>query len=156
MKPKIQRNSRDENTQIKSGEIPSRFEANTHVNSQKDADARWVKKNNADYFGYKNHVRQDAASRIVVKHMITSASVHDFQTAEDLLDDKDKGEDLYADSAYSGAPQEKIISDREMNNQVHKKGSRNHPLTDEQKERNRQNPEYVHGWNIFSALWKTR
>jgi IS5 family transposase len=134
----IQRNSREENAQIKSGEIPSRFEENPHVNSQKDTDARRVKKNNVSYFGYKNHVRQDAASKPVVKYMVTDAGVHDSQTAEDLLDDKDKGGDLYADSAYSGEPQEKIISGKEMNSQVCEKGSRNHPLTDEQKESNRQ------------------
>jgi len=39
-----QRNSREENRQIKSGEIPARFETNPHVKSQKDTDARWVKK----------------------------------------------------------------------------------------------------------------
>jgi IS5 family transposase len=92
----IQRNSRDENRQIKQGEIPARFEDNPHVNSQKDADARWVKKNNVSYFGYKNHVRQDAASKLVVKYMVTDASVHDSKTVEELLDDRDKGEDLYS------------------------------------------------------------
>jgi IS5 family transposase len=63
----IQRNSREENAQIKSGEIPSRFEASAHVKSQKDTDARWTKKNSVSHFGCKNHVRQDAASKLVVK-----------------------------------------------------------------------------------------
>ena len=35
-----QRNSREENKQIKAGEIPARFEENPHVYSQKDTDAR--------------------------------------------------------------------------------------------------------------------
>jgi transposase len=47
-----QRNSREENKQIKSGEIPARFEENPHVKSQKDTDARWTKKNNVSFFGY--------------------------------------------------------------------------------------------------------
>jgi IS5 family transposase len=104
----IQRNSRDENRQIKQGEIPSRFEENPHVKSQKDTDARRVKKNNISYFGYENHVKQDAGSKLVVKYMVTDASVHDSKTVEELLDDRDKGEDLYADPAYSGVPQKKI------------------------------------------------
>ena len=55
-----------------------------------------------------------------------------------MLDEHDSGEDFYADSAYSGEPQEKIIAAKEMNNKVCEKGSRNHPLTDKQKESNRE------------------
>jgi IS5 family transposase len=133
-----QRNSREENAQIKSGEIPERFEKNPHVKSQKDTDARWTKKNNERYFGYKNHVKQDAGSKLVVKYMVTDASVHDSNATYDLLDDKDKGEEFYADSAYSGEPQEKIIAGKEMINKVCEKGARNHPLTEEQKAGNRE------------------
>ena len=132
-----QRNSREENKQIKEGEIPERFEANPHVKSQKDTDARWVKKNNVNYYGYKNHVKQDACSKIVVKYTVTDASVHDSQETKVLLDEKDKDEAFYADSAYTGEPQEKIIADKKMINKVCEKGKRNHPLTDEQKANNR-------------------
>ena len=90
-----------------------------------------------NYFGYRNHVKQDAGSKTVVKYMVTDASVHDSGATGKLLDEKDKGEDFYADSAYSGEPQEKIIPGKEMNNRVCEKGTRNHPLTDEQKESNR-------------------
>jgi IS5 family transposase len=133
-----QRNSREENKQIKANEVPERINANPHVKSQKDLDARWTKKNNVSYFGYKNHVKQDAGSKLVVKYMITDASVHDSNATDELLDENDKGEDFYADSAYSGEPQEKIIADKEMNNKVCEKGVRNHPLTDEQKSNNRE------------------
>jgi len=133
-----QRNSREENKQIKSGEIPERFEKNPHVKSQKDTDARWTQKNKVNYFGYKNHVKEDAGSKIVLKYLVTDASVHDSGATDALLDDKDKGEDCYADSAYSGEPQEKIISGKEMNNKVCEKGSRNHPLTEEQIANNRE------------------
>jgi IS5 family transposase len=132
------RNSREENKQIKDGEIPARFEANPHVKSQKDTDARWTKKNKVNYFGYKNHVKEDAGSKIIVKYMVTDASVHDSQATEELLDEKDKGEDFYADSAYSGEPQEKIIAGKEMNNKVCEKGARNRPLTEEQIASNRE------------------
>ena len=133
-----QRNSRDENKQIKQGEIPQRIESNPHIKSQKDTDARWVKKNHVNFFGYKNHVKQDAASKLVVGYHVTDASVHDSNATDILLGERDKGEDLFADSAYSGAPQEKIIAGKEMNNQVCEKGSRNHPLTEDQKENNRE------------------
>ena len=133
-----QRNSREENKQIKEGEIPARFESNPHVKSQKDLDARWTKKNNVNCYGYKNHIKQDAGSKLIVNYTVTDASVHDSQVTEALLEAKDSGEDFYADSAYSGEPQEKIISSAEMNNRVCEKGVRNRPLTDEQKARNRE------------------
>ena len=98
-----QRNKKEENKQIKEGIIPERFEANPHactsrstsVKSQKDTDARWTQKNNVHYFGYKNHAKQDAGSKIIVGYTVTDASVHDSQVTEELLDETDKGEDFY-------------------------------------------------------------
>jgi IS5 family transposase len=133
-----QRNSRDENAQIKSGEIPESFTQNPHKQSQKDTDARWTKKNNVSYFGYKNHTKEDAKSKLIIKYIVTDASVHDSNATDSLLDDKDKGEAFYADSAYSGAPGEAIIKEKEMINQVCEKGTGNHPLTEEQKASNRE------------------
>ena len=133
-----QRNSREENRQIKKGEIPESFSDHPHKLSQKDMDARWTKKNKVSFFGYKDHVKQDAGSKFILKYKVTDASVHDSQATESLLDkEKDQGEDFYADSAYGGKSQEKIISDNQMNNMVCEKGTRNHPLTEEQKENNR-------------------
>ena len=70
--------------------------------------------------------------------MVTDASVHDSNVTEILLNDKDKGEEFYADSACSGASQELIISGKEMVNWVCEKGARNRPLTEEQKAGNRE------------------
>ena len=52
-----QRNTREENNQIKNGEIPKEWEKNTHKLAQKDTDARWTKKNDETHYGYKNHVK---------------------------------------------------------------------------------------------------
>jgi transposase, IS5 family len=43
---------------------------------------------------------------------------------------------LYADSAYSGAPIAEKIPEK-IKNQIHEKGYRNKPLTDEQKAENK-------------------
>jgi IS5 family transposase len=131
-----QRNTRDENAQIKAGVIPESFSENPHRQSQKDTDARWVQKNKVNYFGYKNHVKQDAKSKLITKYMVTDASVHDSNATDILLDERDKDEEFYADSAYSGVPQEAIIAAKEMVNQVCEKGARNRPLTQEQKAAN--------------------
>jgi IS5 family transposase len=133
-----QRNKREENVQIKAGEIPESFAKNPHKFRQKDTDARWTKKNDINYFGYKNHIKEDAKSKLITKYLVTDASVHDSQATEELLDENDKGEDFYADSAYAGEPQEKIIESKGMINKVCEKGTRNHPLTEEQKASNKE------------------
>jgi IS5 family transposase len=133
-----QRNHRDENTQIKSGDIPESFKANPHKLAQKDTDARWTKKNDVSYFGYKDHVKQDAKSKIITKYTVTDASVHDSNATDTLLDENDRDESFFADSAYSGAPQEAIIKRKGMENEVCEKGTKSHPLTEEQKANNRE------------------
>jgi IS5 family transposase len=132
-----QRNSRDENQQIKEGKTPESFLKAPTKLAQKDVDARWTKKNGISYFGYKNHVKVDSKSKIITGYQVSSASVHDSQPMEDLLDDKDALEDFYADSAYTGQCQEKIIKSKKMHSKVCEKGYRNKPLTDVQKENNR-------------------
>lgn len=131
-----QRNSKSDNDLIKSGEVPGSISSNPHRKAQKDTDARWTKKNGVSYFGYKNHVKSDAKSKLIVKYMVTDASVHDSNATGELLDEKDKNEPFYADSAYTGESQEKIIAEKEMINHVCEKGYRNHPLTEEQKANN--------------------
>ncbi|MDR1338605.1 MAG: IS5 family transposase, partial [Prevotellaceae bacterium] len=114
------------------------FKQKPHRLSQKDTDARWTKKHSQSFFGYKNHVKEDAGSKLITKYTVTDASVHDSQATDPLLDGKDTGECFYADSAYSGASQEKIIESRGMENQVCEKGYKNKPLTEEQKAGNRE------------------
>lgn len=132
-----QRNSREDNKTIKSGEIPASFTENEAKLAQKDTDARWTKKNSQTFFGYKNHVKADAKSKIITKYVVTSASVHDSQALNDLLDETDAQQDLYADSAYTGEKQEATIENAEMTNKVCEKGYKNAPLTDEQKDNNK-------------------
>ncbi|CAN1565444.1 COG3039 Transposase and inactivated derivatives, IS5 family [Flavobacteriaceae bacterium] len=133
-----QRNSRAENTEIKSGNTPESFEENSNKKSQKDLDARWTKKNNVSYYGYKNHVKVDAKSKLILKYEVTDASVHDSQVLENLLDEKDADEDFSGDSAYSGENQRNIISQKEMNDKTCKKGYRNNPLTEQEIATNRE------------------
>ena len=139
-----QRNSREENKVLKEGSIPQDWKEEKHKNklSHKDTDARWTKKNNQTYYGYKNHVKADLASKLIDNYMVTDASVHDSQALEILLNEKDKGQCLYADSAYTGEDQAASISKVEMINKVHEKGYKNKPLTETQKESNKNKSKY--------------
>jgi IS5 family transposase len=133
-----QRNSRAENAEIKAGKTPESFDENSNKKSQKDLDARWTKKNNISYYGYKNHVKVDAKSKLIVKYEVTDASVHDSQVLENLLDEKDADEDFLGDSAYSGKKQRDIISQKGMNDKTCQKGYKNNPLTEQEIATNRE------------------
>ena len=133
-----QRNTREENKMIKEGKGGELWNDNPNKKRHKDIDARWTKKNNETFYGYKNHAKVDAKSKFIDKYKVTDASVHDSQPLDDLLSEQDKGQDLYADSAYTGSEQEKVVEKYEMNNCIHEKGYRNNPLTEEQKQRNRE------------------
>lgn len=133
-----QRNTREENQKIKEGKGDELWNDQPNKKRHKDIDARWTKKNNETFYGYKNHAKVDTKSKFVDTYQVTDASVHDSQALDDLLEEKDKGQDLYADSAYTGEEQEKVISKYNLKNKVHEKGYRNKPLTDEQKANNRE------------------
>ncbi|CAN5918269.1 hypothetical protein BH11BAC7_BH11BAC7_16030 [soil metagenome] len=133
-----QRNTREENEKIKNGEGDDLWNEYPHKKCHKDIDARWTQKNKETFYGYKNHAKVDTKSKFINTYVVTDASVHDSQALESLLDEKDKGQVLHADSAYTGEEQEKTIGKYKMKNKVHEKGYRNSPLTDEQKATNKE------------------
>jgi IS5 family transposase len=134
-----QRNSREENKHIKeTGTAPKEWDDKPNNKRQKDINARWTKKNNSTFYGYKNHVKSDTKTKLIEKFEVTDASVHDSQPVEALLTEKDEGQPFYADSAYTGEEQEKVYKKKKVINRVNEKGYRNKPLTDEQKAGNRE------------------
>lgn len=132
----IQRNSREENDEIKVGKIPKRFEENPNVKRQKDCDARWTKKNNEKHYGYKDHIAIDNAHKLIRDYEVTSAEVHDSQVFFELLSDN-SAKDVWADSAYRSEENEIMLEADNYRSHVHTKGKRNQPLNDREKEANR-------------------
>jgi transposase, IS5 family len=133
-----QRNTREENQMIKEGRGNELWNDKPSKKRHKDIDARWTKKNNETFYGYKNHTKVDTKSKFIDAFEVTDASVHDSQPLDKLLTEKDENQDFHADSAYTGEEQEKVIAKYKMKNKVHEKGYRNNPLTEEQKESNRE------------------
>ncbi len=121
-----QRNNREENKQIKDDEIPQSFQDNLNKKAQKDCDARWTKKNNQAEYGYKDHVNSDQKSKIITKYTVTSASVHDSQAVEDIIDEDDSI--MYADSAYKSKEIETYLKSKNVKGKVIKRKYRNKPL----------------------------
>lgn len=109
---------------------------------QKDVEARWTKKNAENHYGYKNHINADHGNKFIQSYRITGAAVHDSQVFEELLDqttDEDGNKRaIYADSAYRSAEKEARLAADKITSRICEKGTRNHPLTDQQKAENRE------------------
>jgi transposase, IS5 family len=131
-----QRNSREDNELIKAGEVPQSLQDNAKVRAHKDLDARWTKKNNETHYGYKDHVKVDVKDKLILKAVITPASVHDSQALDEHIEEGDRV--VYADSAYSGAPIEAALAAKDVKGQINEKGTRGNPLSEEQKASNRE------------------
>ena len=129
-----QRNSREQNQRIKAGERPEEFDANPAVGRQKDSDARWTKKNHEVHYGFKNHVKADLKTKLILKAKTTAASVHDSQVFEELLDDKDQA--VLADSAYHSAEHEEHLIKLNAQEFLMRKPTPGHPLSQAEQKTN--------------------
>ena len=146
-----QRNSKEENQQIKEGQTPADWEETPAKKRQKDTDARWTKKRNTNYYGYKNHVSVDVKYKFVRRYAVTDAATHDSQAMGDVLDETITNGDVYADSAYRSEETSEWLETNGYRDRIHEKAYRNRPLTKRQqaanqtKSRTRARVEHVFG-----------
>ena len=131
-----QRNTREQNARIKEGQVPAEFAQKPAVRAHKDCDARWTKKDNVAYYGYKNHVKADVRDKLVLKAVVTAANVHDSQAVEQLVQPGDKV--LYADSAYKGAKILQDLQHKQVEGRINEHGTRSQPLNEQQKASNKE------------------
>ncbi len=130
-----QRNTREENKEIKEGFEPDAWtEAKRR---QKDIDARWTQKNGVNHFGYKNHLQIDAKHKFVRKYAVTDAAVHDSQVFEELLDESNSSREVFADSAYRSKKSERNLEAKGFRPRLQHKGCKNKPLSEKEIQGNR-------------------
>jgi len=127
------KNTKEQRETLKSGEIPEEWNEVDHPQKlmQRDTEATWTKKGNEAHFGYKDHVKADKDSKLIVDYTVTTASTSDVKGVEGIFDKDDKI--AYGDSAYPS-----LELPEGVENQISEKAGRNHPLTEEQKENNQQ------------------
>ena len=102
---------------------------------QRDPDMESVQKGNQWYFGMKAHIGVDSQTKLIHSVMVTSANVHDSQVLGDLLHGDEQR--VYGDSAYTGQKTQIKASAKQAKDFTHKRGRRNHPLTDKERQANR-------------------
>lgn len=131
-----QRNSREENEAIKKDEPPIE-NWSEEKRRQKDTDARWGKKNGKNFYGYKTPIQVDVKHKFVRNYDVTDASVHDSNVFEKILDKNNTSKDVYADSAYRSQEKEDTLKKQGGRAHLQRKGYRNKPLTEWEKQGNR-------------------
>jgi IS5 family transposase len=131
----MQRNSREENQQIKNGDVPKDW--SQEKQRQKDTEARWVTKYGADEFGYKNNVNVDAGYKLIRQYTVTDAATHDSQMFGELLDDDNSSADVWADSAYYSKDTLALLEEQGYREHINRKGFRYKPLSECQRRANR-------------------
>jgi IS5 family transposase len=130
-----QQNSREENAQIKQGEISPEWEE--AKKRQKDTDARWIKRNGKSYYGYKNHVNVDVKHKIIRTYSVTDAAVHESGVFDELLDETNTSAQVYADSAYRSDESIELLENRGFRERLQRKGCKNRKLTRRERQGNR-------------------
>ena len=132
-----QRNDREENKDIKAGEVPAAWKTEPNKLAQKDCDARWTKKHGRSYFGYKNHINVDARYKLIRRYGVSDASVHDSREFNCLLDTTNTSRNVFADSAYRSANIEAALKVQGLKSRIHRRATRSHPLSAVQEKANR-------------------
>ena len=131
-----QHNTREENEAIKAGQTPEGREKKRAKNAQKDKDARWTKKNDQSFYGYKNHISVDRKHKLIRRYTETDASVHDSQTLDEVLDKTNTSNAVWADSAYWSVKTEAKLEAKGYKSRIHRRGARNNPLCKRQQAAN--------------------
>lgn len=132
-----QRNTRTENEAIKQDKLPEGWEDRPNRLQQKDLEARWAKKNGVSHYGYKNSICIDAAHGFIRRYVVTPANIHDSQMLAHVLDPENSDDLVWADSGYSGLKFEELLELAGFESCIHEKGTKNHPLSEEAKARNK-------------------
>ena len=79
----------------------------------------------------------DAKHKLIRRYEVTDAAVHDSQPLDALLIKGNTSRDVFADSAYRSAETEAKLKDDGFRSRIHRRASRNHPLSDAQTRANR-------------------
>lgn len=149
-----QNQTKEERDGLKRGIIPEKWQEKEARLRQKDTDATWTRKNNRNYYGYKNHVGVDAGCKIIRRYDVTDAAFFDGHVFQELLDDSNDSKDVYADSAYRSSCKEQLLEEKGFVSQIHERAQRNHPLTEAQEENNKRKSktrarvEHIFGYQV--------
>jgi len=130
-----QHNSKEEKESIEQGVMPADWKPAKR--RQKDIDATWTKKHGKSYFGYKLSINVDKKYKLIRKIETDTASTHDSQHFEKVIDESNTSRDVYADRAYPSEERAVWLKENGFRNHIQRKGQRKKPLSECQQRRNK-------------------
>ena len=101
----------------------------------RDPEMHQTKKGNQWYFGMKAHIGVDSKTKLIHSVVATSANVHDSVVVGNLLHGNETR--IWGDSAYTGKKKSMTAVAPNAQDFTNRKGFKNHPLSDEEKSKNR-------------------
>lgn len=120
-----------------------------------DPDADFTVKNGKPHYGYKLHLAQDRETGLVTAHEVTSASVHDTNVFESLLDGTES--EVLADKGYDSHKHRQWLGSQRTKASIMKKAKKNKPLSRWQTGRNRsigRIRSFIEGANAALKRWR--
>ena len=115
-----------ENDREESGKEPE-----LDIQESADQDARWLKKGNKSYFGYKGFAVADTDDGYIQGIQVEPANVSEITKLEDMLPVVD-AKRFYADKGYASEGNRELLKGKIKDGIMHK-AARNRPLTKRQK-----------------------
>jgi IS5 family transposase len=141
-----QRNTDAEKADIKAGTIPDEWKDKPAKLRQKDRDARWTvkfskakaaedgKPQQRDIaipaFGYKNHAAIDRRHGFVRGWNVTSAAAYDGAQLRNVVDRKNTGSTVWADTAYRSKKNEEWLEKNGYVSDIHHKKPKGRPMSE--------------------------
>lgn len=140
-----QKITKEEKAQLDAGEKPADWSEGKK--RQKDTDAKWTRKNNKSYYGYKHHIKISQKAKVITAFEVTPANTHDGHVLETLVGDQDAGEELYADKAYDSKANRKTLRKYKIKYRIHHRGEESayHKRLNKKKSAVRARVEHVFG-----------
>ena len=110
--------------------------ASSRQDAQQDHDATVTKKGNKYYYGYKGHIGTDQGSDIIRRKQFTPANIHDIKEIENLTSNDEDSQ--FGDKGYFSDEYKRDLRKKGVYCGILDKGKRDHPLSNRQKQRNKQ------------------
>lgn len=126
--------TKDDKEQLKEDAMPADW--TPAKRRQKDLDATWTKKHGKSHHGYKLSVNVDKSHKFIRKIVTDTASTHDSQHFDAVIDSANTSRDVYADRGYPSEEREAWLKSNGYRNRIQRKGHRNKPLSKTQQGRN--------------------
>ena len=125
---------------------------------KRDPEMSSTKKGNQWFFGMKAHIGTCSKRGLVHSVVVTTASVHDSEVADDLLHGRER--EIYGDKAYVNEEKRRVFIGKGGRWRVQQKASRGKSLTEQEQKWNRSRSKVrslvEHPFGVIKHLWGYR